>query len=522
MVTQLLGLKFQLIANSFRRSPGQVFGLTFVLLYAIGATIAIAAGFTAIQRFGEIRAGELAVCIGSLLMIGFIVVPLAFGANDALDPRSFSATGISPKRLASGLVIASFLGIPVVALVVIAAAQASLWAAFSGALPVALLSGLLIVVTGILGARVATAVAAAILASDLAREATRLVALAFGVCLAPVAVLLFSVDWRLQSGTLSIIADVAGWTPFGAAWSAPAEAAAGNSGLAFAKLSIAAASIGLLLLAWYELVRWMLGHRGRDEHRPASSRLGWFDFMPRTATGAIAARSITYWLRDPRYHVALVAIPIAPVIFVSALAVAGVPLHVLALIPVPVMCLFLAWMVHNDVAYDSSAIWMHVSSNVDGKSDRFGRLVPPLIIGIPLIALGSPLCAIFFGDFSVLPSIIGVSSSALFAGLGLSSVISARFPYPSTSPGDSAFALPQTSNASSGLIQSLAFFASLVVMLPSIVLAATGILFDGPWPVITLLVGLVLGLIVFALGVIVGGAVFRRRSAELLAFTLRN
>lgn len=523
MVTQLLGLKLRLLVNSFRRSPGQLFGLLFVLSCAGGATVAIAAGLGALRGVGVTQAGEGAISGGSLLMIGFIVVPLAFGANDALDPRAFSASGISPRRLAGGLLVASFLGVPAAALVVVAIAQTSLWASFGGTLPIALLSGPLIVVTAILGARVSMSVSASIMISDRARTATRLVALAFGVALAPTVVLLFSLNATLDGGSiLSTAADIAGWTPLGAAWSAPAEAAAGHGALAVLKLALAVAFIAMLLLVWYRLVRSMLAHSGRTAYRPAPARLGWFALLPRTPTGAIAARSLTYWARDPRYLLALLAIPVAPVLFDSALAVAGVPLHVLALIPIPVMCLFLAWLVHNDVAYDGSAIWMHISANVTGGSDRIGRLVPPVLIGVPLIALGSPLCAVIFGDFSVLPSIIGVSSSALFAGLGLSSIVSARFPYPSTVPGDSAFAFPQSSNAWSGMIQSLAFFGSLVMTLPAILLAATGIVLGGFWPAIALLVGLVIGLTVFVFGIRVGAAVYRRRSAELLAFSLRN
>ena len=44
---------------------------------------------------------------------------------------------------------------------------------------------------------------------------------------------------------------------------------------------------------------------------------------------------------------------------------------------------FLGWSLHNDVAYDRTAIWLHVASGVRGVADRVGRLVPVLIVGIP-------------------------------------------------------------------------------------------------------------------------------------------
>jgi ABC-2 type transport system permease protein len=260
----------------------------------------------------------------------------------------------------------------------------------------------------------------------------------------------------------------------------------------------------------------------REARRRNYAGLGWFDRMPGTPTGAVAARSITYWIRDARYHTSLVAIPIAPIVFVLALSVAGVPANVLALIPVPAMCVFLSWSIHNDVAYDNTAIWLHVASNVSGRADRFGRVIPALMIGIPVVLIGSPIAASLYGDWAVLPSIIGVSSCILLAGLGFSSVISARFPYPSVRPGDSPFNQPQASGTAAGLIQSLSFFAALIVSIPPLGFAALGLFVDPFWHLAALAVGLVIGLAGLVLGVFWGGAIFERRGPELLAFTLKN
>ena len=165
-----------------------------------------------------------------------------------------------------------------------------------------------------------------------------------------------------------------------------------------------------------------------------------------------------------------------------------------------------------------------LASNAPGWADRFGRLVPALLIGIPLVLIGSPISVAISGDNSVLPSLIGVSSSLLFAGLGVSSVVSARFPYPSVRPGDSPFAQPQASGTGAGLIQSVAFFAAIVLSLPALLFAALGLLNPGvhSWPLVTLVVGVGLGLVLLALGVLWGGRIFTRRAPELLAFTLRQ
>jgi ABC-2 type transport system permease protein len=275
-------------------------------------------------------------------------------------------------------------------------------------------------------------------------------------------------------------------------------------------------------LGWRALVAWMLVTPQRESRKKNYAGLGWFDRMPGTPAGAIAARSITYWLRDARYHTSLVAIPVAPIVFVVALSVAGVPWNVLALIPVPAMCLFLSWSIHNDIAYDNTAIWLHVASNVSGQADRLGRVVPALVIGVPLVFIGSPIAASLYGDWAVLPSLIGVSSCILLAGLGFSSVISARFPYPSVRPGDSPFNQPQASGTAAGLIQSLSFFAAIVVSVPTLAFAALGLFVNPAWHVGSLVAGLLIGLAALVLGILGGGAIFSRRGPELLAFTMKN
>ncbi|CAN5274212.1 hypothetical protein BH09ACT2_BH09ACT2_19230 [soil metagenome] len=525
MVAQFLGLKLRLLANTFRRSPLQVFGIVVGLLYAIGATGFTVAGFASLRRVEPVLAGDIIVAVGSAIVLGFLLVPLALGADNSLDPRSFSLFGIPANRLAAVLALAGLIGLPSLAIAAVAIAQVVTWARDPLSVIIALFSAVLIFATCLLAARVSSSVASLLLATRRARELTTLIMLVVLVLLAPAIALLASVDWdRGGLDALKSVADVAGWTPIGAAWSAPAEAASGNAGGAVLKLLIGAATAGLLWLAWRALVGWLLVAPQRRERASNYVGLGWFGRLPDSPVGAIAARSITYWIRDARYQMTLLAVPVAPLLFVVVLAVAGVSVSVLALIPVPVMCLFLAWSMHNDVASDSSAVWLHLASNTSGWADRLGRMVPALVIGIPLIAIGSPIAAAISGDDGALPSLIGVSSSLLLAGLGLSSVVSARFPYPSVRPGDSPYAQPQASGTGAGLIQSLTFFAAIALSAPALWFAVQGLLHPGvtSWSTFSLLVGLGMGLVLLALGVLWGGRIYSRRSPELLAFTLRH
>ena len=523
MVAQFLGLKLRLLGNLFRRSPWQVFGMVIGLLYGLGAAFAVVASLFALRLADIDLARNIVVTGGSLIVLGFLLVPLVFGADDTIDPRKFALLGIPNTRLAFGLGAAAFVGVPALVMAIIALAQVVTWSRNSAAVFVALISAVLLVITCVLGSRVTTAIATMLLATRRAREATGLIALVVLSALTPIVALMVTVDWWTQGlSVLNSIADVAAWTPLGAVWAAPAFAAAGNIGAASGALAIAVAFVLILWFAWRGLIALMLVTPERVSRTRAYTGLGWFGRLPATPAGAIAARSISYWVRDARYRSALVIVPIVPAVIIGALTVAGVPLHFLVLLPVPVMCFFLAWStVHNDVAYDNTAVWLHVAANTNGAADRAGRIVPPLVLGLIVIGVGTPLTAWAYGSADVVPSIIGVGLCTLFVGLGLSSVISAGFPYPAVHPGDSPFAQPQSSAGGASWVQGLSLLGVLAVTTPTVYLAVMGITNGGSWPVAALITGIGTGVLALAGGILLGGLVFEKRGPELLAFTAR-
>ncbi|MCU1405327.1 MAG: conserved rane protein putative transporter permease component, partial [Glaciihabitans sp.] len=160
--------------------------------------------------------------------------------------------------------------------------------------------------------------------------------------------------------------------------------------------------------------------------------------------------------------------------------------------------------------------------DTSGTADRLGRAIPALIVGVPVLVAGAFVSTAVYGEPEVLPSLIGVSLGILFSGLGLSSIMSARFPYPVANPGDSPFTSQQSTATASSLIQSLSFMLTSVLAIPSLIFAALGFIYGGNWPWVSFACGILLGLAVLGIGIGVGGHVFRRRSTELLAFSMRN
>ena len=258
-----------------------------------------------------------------------------------------------------------------------------------------------------------------------------------------------------------------GWTPLGAAFAAPGDAAAGDWGPAILKLvRRRSITLGAVWLAWQALVARMLVTPGREASAKSYRGLGWFDRMPHTASGAVAARSLTYWFRDARYWVSIIMVPIVPLLVIVPLGLAGIPLAYTALIPVPLMCLLLGWSLHNDTAYDSTAIWLHVVSGVRGTADRAGRLVPVLIAGVLVIGLGSAVTVFVLDDWRLLPSLVGVSTALLFGGLGVGSITSARFPYPGGEARRQPVPAAAVHRHVTALVQSITMLGSLLVAVP--------------------------------------------------------
>lgn len=206
---------------------------------------------------------------------------------------------------------------------------------------------------------------------------------------------------------------------------------------------------------------------------------------------------------------------------VVPLGVAGVPWAWTALAPLPLMALIAGFLPHNDVSYDNTAVWLHVASGAPGWTDRLGRLVPLIVVGLPLLVVGAWLSATLYGDPIAFPLLVGVSVSALLGGLGLSSIVSVVLPYPTVRPGDHPFQQPQAAGATATVAQTLMVLGTLVCMVPAGWSAAV-VLLDGgdAWP--TLWLGVGVGLVLLVVGVVVGGAVFDRRGPDLLAAAQRN
>lgn len=516
MVDDVLRLRLALLGSAFRGAR-RLARTALVAVLLGGFSLAVLRAADAFRPADEGHRAAI-VIVASVVALALAVAPLTSGLGSALEPRRFAPFPIAPGPLSLALAVSGFLGAQGLATLVSGVAFSRAWAGTDGegtAVGVAILSGAGVLLLG----QLLVAIAAQLAVTPSTTRAVTLfargvVALALGAALTAALVAERGRDTeRLQELAATLAA-----TPLGLPWAAPG---AEGSELSM-RVLLTIALVAALAVGWRMLVGRLLVAPERRRGPVHERGLGLFDLVPATQGGVIAARSILYWVRDPRYRLALIALPVAPLLMMVALAIAGIDASLLWLLPLPVLALFLGWFSHNDVAYDHTAVWLHVAAHVRGASDRWGRAVPPLLVGVPLVLLLAPLLALMSGLDRVGPALLGVSLGLLLTGIGVSSVASAAAPYPAPRPGSGPFDQPPLTAATAGWSQGLSMLAILLLMSPALVLAWSGVQGDGQLLPFAAGVGGATGFVVLVLGILIGGRVFRRRAPELLDLVLRS
>ncbi|BDZ40961.1 hypothetical protein GCM10025865_02600 [Paraoerskovia sediminicola] len=438
MVAHLLRLRFALLVNGFRRSVWQTIGFAVGAVYVLFVVVLAVGGVAALGLGSPDLAPDAVVTGGAVLVLGWWVLPLLFFGQDAtLDPQHFSLFGIPARRLTAGLALAALVGIGGVALVLVSLGWSLAWLASPALVPVALVGGVAGVAVAVLGSRALTSTLAPFLEARRAREVTSIAVLVLGV----LGWLAFvgttgsggSFDSRDLGPVIERVATVAAWTPVGAPWALAGDVSDGAWAALLARVAIVAATVAAAWWAWTRALARAMVTTSRPTASGSQQGLGWFARFPATPTGAVAARTATYWLRDPRYAGSLAVVPFMPVVLV---VVAGGDLSSpLLLVAAPLVAMLFGFSLSNDVAYDHTAFALHVSTAVRGVSDRLGRVVPALAVSIPLVVAFALASAGLTGRWDLLPPVLGLSLGTLGVSLGVSAVVSVLYLYPVPKPG---------------------------------------------------------------------------------------
>ena len=506
MVGVVLGLKLRLWRNALRSSASRR-ALTVVgaVLSLLGVLLATASALTA----GSVAAtGAMVVTLLSGVTCGWLIMPLiAFGVDDSLDPARLALLPLRAGRLLPGLLLAAACGVPGLATLLLTTGVSLGYRQTPAAMAASVVLAPLGLLTCVLLARVLTTAVARALRGRRFRDAAAVV---FAVGTASLGIGVNAVLGRgvthpdQLDAAFARIGAIAGWTPVGWVWAVPADIAAGAPGRAFVRLALALVLAALLLLAWHRLLGKALTSPSGDTSFGRVRSGGMLNaLLPDTAAGAIAGRCLRYWRRDPRYVTTAVTAVVVPLLLLTWQAATGAGSTLILLAPV-----LLAWLVASalsqDTSFDGSALWLHAVSGVRGTDDRIGRVLAMATWSLPMILVVDAVTLNLVNGWSRAGPVLGLSVAVLLAGVGASSLVSARWQTKAPAAGGNPFAA-ESGSGLEGVLVVLAHGALTgAAVLPVVGLA----LFSLRMPWAGLLVaplGLLVGVIALVAGIRRGG-----------------
>lgn len=517
MVATLVRLRFQVLANTLKRSTWQLVAVIIGAVYGLGVLGLAVVGLIALGFAPVEVVSTVLVLGGAALVLGWILVPLvAFGVEQTLEPARLTVFPIPMRQLLVGLTLTGVLGVPGIITSLAVLATFASWIREPAAAVAAVIGGAIGVLICVVGSRTVAALSTSLQSKRRFRELGGILILIPLILIGPIIGGVAQAVAR-SADALPEFARSLGWTPLGAPWAIAADVAIGDWGPAVAKLGIALATLAVLVVLWrWALAVALVSPPAASAKRVAKGKTGLFGVFPATPVGAVAARALTYWRRDPRYLRQLIAVPLVPVF----LFIYANNMDSLALLNIsgPLIAFFLGVALYTDISYDGTAFATHLADGVRGRADRLGRLTALAVIAVPLVLLGCLVPLFFTGDWHLLPMILGLSAAALLGGMGVVSVSSSRIVIPVPQAGDN----PWKSAPGAGFTTMLSGFAvwglALLVVLPATALAVFGLIFGSPLLIwLTLVVGVVLGAVFLLVGVRIGGAELDRRGPDLLA-----
>ena len=516
MVTTLIKLRFLLLAGSLRRNVWHLVGAILGGLYGLGILGTGVAGLFALSFAPLELAGTVITLVGAVLTLGWMLGPLlTSGIDQTLDPLRLATFPIPRGQLLVALAVSGVLGIPGIVTSIVALATAATWWQHPVAAVVALVCAVIGVLICVVGSRMIVALATRLSSGRRAREAKSTLLIIPLVLLGPIIIGVGNLVGTYTSD-FPAIANVVAWTPIGAIWAVPSNVASGEFLAAALRFLIGVATLVGMSVIW----RWALARAlelpARASAAGTAHGLGLFGVFPATPWGAVAARALTYWIRDPRYAQSLIVIPLIPVLifFYSNLSGSTNWLNVVG----PIVAAVVAISTFVDVSYDNTAFALHVQTGVSGRDDRLGRIIALALFAVPVSLLLTVGTVWFTGAWSQLPGWLALTIGALLAGFAWSSLVSGAIIVPVPAPGQSPFATPPGGGMRVFVLTFASWAVLAVLIAPELVLAITSFVSgEAIWGWAALAVAGVLGSVLLWLGIRVGGKILDARVPELLA-----
>jgi len=521
VVALLVRLKLTLLRNSLKRSTWRTVGLIIAMIYALGVVSLVLAGLVGLRFTSLALTADVTVVAYAALTLGWLLMSmLVFGVDETIDPAKFALLPVRSRELLPGLLVAGLISAPGVATVLVAVGLVISWAHTVPLTLAALIAVPIGVVTCFLLSRAATAAFASFLGSRRFRDLAFVGLALFGAALG-IGGNLISAFVNAEIGdlrrSLADLATVAAWTPFGWAWAIPADVSRSAWLVAAIHFTLAAALVGLLWMAWSHFLAAGLVspiERGGTGTKVSDSTAV-ERFFPATPAGGVAGRTLRYWRRDPRYLAGIAGFLIAPIVLIVTQRVNPEGIAAIAAFAPTLLGLLVGLSLAQDLSYDGTALWLHISAGISGAEDRAGRVMSTMTIYLPLIVILLGVAMITTGEWHLLVPAVGLTFALMLTGLGVGCLVGTLWQWPAPPPGANPFGVGNAGGLPSLLSFAVTMIGTLILTLPTIALVVWS--FYTPWVgYLTLPVGLLCGFIVLRIGIAQGGRILDRRWPEAM------
>ncbi len=530
MARHFVRLKLALLAASLRASRRQRVGFVLGVLLALPVA---AWGFVGLSAAGRAEHGDsILVIVFVLLFAAWLVLPiLAFASDETLDPVRLELLPLTRGRLLVGLFAASLVGVaPAMTLVALTGTVHGFAPRGPGALLV-VVAVLVELALCVVGSRALVTALSGLLRSRRGRDFLVALSALVGVGIAIVwnaaAHFLDDVEPERVSSALTRVADAVGWLPPGLAARAVADARAGDLGTAAYELALAAAAVAALAWAWGAAVGRALTTAPTTSRRRAGAgarretelfpRLA--AFLPHDRCGAVAAKDMRYWARDPRLRTAWLVTAlfgVALVVLVALSRSARQPEIVLAAVTVLWLTSFQAF---NQFGGDGPAAWMNVAATGRPRDDLLGKNLALALVTLSFVGLVAITLAALTGGWLYLPATAGLAVAVVGAILAVGNVVSVRLPLPVQRSRTNLWGAPGGAGGAlfALLVQILGLTVLGMLVLPIVVGVAIGGRFGAAGLAVAVVLAAAYGLGLWRVGLLVADERLAGGEPDLLA-----
>lgn len=533
MVATLLSLRWRILVHQFRRDWWR---LLFVVAGAIWSISIVPLLIVGSQRLSletaAVKADAL-VAVAGILGAAWIVVPLlATGVDDTLEPSRFAPWGVEVKRIMPGLAVAAFTTVPAVFFVAVALVMGTVWrgeTAGAHVLIVGMVGAVLTAMSWVFSARLAALWGARLLAARVGRMLIgALVVVLIGALVGGAALVRADGLESAFAYEIPALLDGLGWTPVGAGMAAAGAFIYHDAVGPWWRLTISASWVVVLYVAWRSAVQHALvnpvtrggGSRRHDDAMLDTASSPNFLGRPRNprsrVVAVVRARTARSWRTDPRYLAQLIGALLFPVIGGGmAVVVAGGAGAWITVLPIA-LALGVGWGRHNDLAYDSSAIWLDLVSGIPGRRMIAGRLLATAQWAAPAVIAATLATAAVANRWDAAVPVGATALGVLAAALGVASVTSVALPYRVPAPGESPFGADAGSIGASLVGQVVSSLGTgLLIPVVAAPLAAA-FWWGGAWWTVSVVVSLVLGPAAAIAGAMAAGSLYDQRAGRLI------